>query len=146
MNENEIKSILMIDDDMDDCILFRQALREILADVELVVSEGCKVSPQFLKTNIFPDLILLDLNMPGKNGLECMDVIKSTDKFSSVPIFIYSTSSDLAQVKLCYEKGAKLYIQKPSSYNKIKELVKTLVGFNFLTDLNNTSEYTILKF
>ncbi len=146
MNENGIKSILMIDDDMDDCILFRQALREILADVELTVSEGCKVSPQFLFSNIFPDLILLDLNMPGQNGLECMDMIKSTNEYSEVPIFIYSTSSDLAQVKMCYEKGARLYIQKPSSYNKIKELVKKLVGFNLLTDLNNSSELTILKF
>ena len=145
MNENHIKCILMIDDDIDDCTLFRQALREILSDVEFITSDGCRFPNNILSIKPRPDLILLDLNMPGLNGLECMDMIKKDHDFSEIPICVYSTSSDKDQVKLCYERGAKLYIQKPSSYSNIKELVKQLINIDLSCEFNNSLDYPILK-
>lgn len=145
MNEAGIRSIFMIDDDIDDCILIRQALREISSDVELIVADGCSLVHQILLLTPTPDFILLDLNMSGLNGLECIDLLKSNNSYSKIPIFVYSTSSDEKQVKKCYEKGAKLYIQKPSSYNKIKELMKKLVTPDVLLNIDNSNECSIFK-
>ena len=146
MNAKSIKIILMIDDDVDDCVLFSKALSEESADVKLITSDGCKPIHENTLPSLSPDIILLDLNMPGLNGLECIDMIKASKKFSKIPIFIYSTSSDEAQIKKCYERGAMLYVQKPSSYNKIKDFVKKLISLDLSVELKNTTEFTALKF
>lgn len=126
MKQLHIKRILMIDDDPDDCLLLGQAIKEVFSDITLFVMEGCSLINNISNFNPIPDCIFLDLNMPVLNGFECMDMIRSNSQFDNTPIFIYSTSSDISQIKQCYLKGAQLYIQKPSSFSKIKEVIRKI--------------------
>lgn len=71
--------------------------------------------------NQHPDFIFLDLNMPIKTGFECINEIRSSEKWKSVKIVILSTSSYREQIKDVYKMGADLYLQKPNSYSMFKD-------------------------
>jgi DNA-binding response OmpR family regulator len=64
-----------------------------------------------------PVLIFLDLNMPLKNGFDCLKEIKKDDKLKSLPVIIYSTSGEEEVIKLVYKAGALFYIQKPDNFS-----------------------------
>ncbi len=126
--------IFLVDDDVDDRLLFQEALHEIAPQSKLSLADGCDMLLQLTKVESNkPDMILLDLNMPGLNGFECLDEIKNKPHFGDIPVLIYSTTANPDQVKKTYNKGATLYIQKPSSYEGIKKLMNKV----FLIDLND---------
>jgi CheY-like chemotaxis protein len=105
-----IKHILLADDDIDDSYLFCEAISEISNVIEFsYVSDGEKLL-HFLHTQRHPDLIFLDLNMPGKNGKECLYEIRGNEKFDRIPIVIYSTSSGQRDVQACFDGGANYYL------------------------------------
>jgi CheY-like chemotaxis protein len=79
-----------------------------------------------------PDLILSDLNMPGKNGYDILSILKSSPEFSAIPIFITSTSSVVAVRERCLSLGASEFLLKPEIFTDYKDFVKTL--FTKLTD------------
>ena len=118
--------IFLVDDDADDRFLFQEAMREIAPEVKLSLADGCDMLNQLSKTESHPDMILLDLNMPGLNGFECLDEIKK-HPYADIPVLIYSTSANPEQVKKTYNKGATLYMQKPSSFEGIKKLMNKLM-------------------
>ena len=70
--------------------------------------------------NPFPDVLFLDLNMPLKNGMECLVEIRSDKTFDKLPIIIFSTSSQKQAVDTAYENGATFYLKKPDSFDKLK--------------------------
>ena len=87
-------NILLADDDTDDCIFFENALGELLLSTNLTtVHDGEQLMLLLTKnsTENF-DVLFLDLNMPRKNGITCLDEIKHTDKLKSIPVIIFSTS------------------------------------------------------
>jgi CheY-like chemotaxis protein len=126
--------IFLVDDDPDDRLLFQEAINEIAPHTKLSLADGCDM---LVKIASFgsekPDIIFLDLNMPGLNGFDCLDEIKSKKSLGNVPVLIYSTTANPEQVKKTYKKGATLYIQKPSSFEGIKKLVNKVLLIN-LTD------------
>ena len=70
-----------------------------------------------------PDILFLDLNMPRKNGLECLTEIKQLEEYKNLPVIIFSTSLDRDIVDLVYGKGAVYYIQKPGEFSKLKKVI-----------------------
>lgn len=75
-----------------------------------------------------PDLLFLDLNMPCKNGIECLDEIRAVKSYNYLPVIIYSTTINAAQVDACYSKGASLYLQKPSHFEGIKNSIARILS------------------
>ena len=76
-----------------------------------------------------PDIIFLDMNMPVKNGLECLEEIRGTAGYEQVPIVILSTSVAQYLWESAYRNGANLYIPKPTSFNGLIEILqKCLLG------------------
>jgi len=123
--------ILLVDDDADDRFLFQEALQEIAPDAKLSLIDGCDTFLKLSKhVSNMPDMILLDLNMPGKNGFECLDEIKNIFHLGNIPLLIYSTTANPDQVKKTYNKGATLYMQKPTSFEGIKKLMKKVLLIN----------------
>jgi CheY-like chemotaxis protein len=123
--------IFLVDDDADDRMLFQEAIREIAPETKLSLAEGCNMLMHLSKIEKEkPDMILLDLNMPGLNGFECLDEIKRIHHFGNIPVLIYSTTANPEQVKATYKKGATLYMQKPTSFEGIKTLMKKLLSIN----------------
>lgn len=78
-----------------------------------------------------PDIILMDLNMPRKDGRTLIRELKSSDLLAHIPIIMLSTSSSDREVSECYRLGASAFITKPVDINQFQQLVKTLVTFFF---------------
>ncbi|TDW48749.1 response regulator receiver domain-containing protein [Flavobacterium sp. 270] len=123
---NQIYNLLLADDDEDDCDFFKDALDELsLAATLIIVNDGVELM-NYLASNPdnLPDILFLDLNMPRKNGHECLREIRAIDALKDLPVAIFSTSLDTEIVDLMYEKGATYYIRKPGDYSKLKKVIE----------------------
>lgn len=122
-----VYNLLLADDDDDDCDFFKEALDELSIPFCLdTVSDGVQLM-EFLSDKpkeSLPDILFLDLNMPRKNGTECLTEIKQNEKLQHLSVIIFSTSLDTHIVDTMYEKGAIYYIRKPGDYNKLKKVIK----------------------
>lgn len=78
-----------------------------------------------------PDLILLDLNLPGQNGFEVLDQIRATPSLCSIPVVILTSSQREEDVERSYAHGANSYIPKPSSFDEFCQVVVTLESYWF---------------
>ena len=124
-------NILLADDDKDDCFLFREALSELPVDTSLeTVYDGEQLMSYLSeRADRLPHVLFLDLNMPRKNGFECLSEIKHNEKLKHLPVVMFSTSyprdmhyeNDL--MKLLYKIGARDYIRKPENFNLLKEVI-----------------------
>ncbi len=118
-------NLLLADDDIDDCIFFEDALKELPISATLsTVNDGIQLMNYLLaKPGNLPDVLFLDLNMPRKNGIECLAEIKLIDKLKNLPVIIFSTSLNMEVVDLFYQKGAHYYIRKPGEYEKLRKII-----------------------
>jgi CheY-like chemotaxis protein len=127
--------ILLADDDKDDRILLREALHELNADIKLLTAEHGKACLELLSgLTVLPDLILLDINMPIKNGKETLSEIKKNPDYSelsSTPIVMYSTSANQRDIEECYSIGANLYIIKPNNFSDLTHLFDRLLSIDW---------------
>lgn len=143
--KNEIKEprycILIADDDPDDQYMIKEALNASALDREVrSVSDGEELMDYLHRREKFkdmelprPSVILLDLNMPKKDGRECLIEIKADPKLSRIPIVIFSTSNNQDDVIRSYESGAASYIAKPYSYNELVEVMEAFKKYWFST-------------
>ncbi|MFD2940687.1 response regulator [Flavobacterium notoginsengisoli] len=121
-------NLLLADDDEDDCLFFKEALDETSINAPLsIVHDGVQLM-DYLKSNNttanFPDVLFLDLNMPKKNGLECLAEIKADEKLKKLPVIIFSTSLDSEIINNLYKNGASYYIRKPGDFSKLKKVIE----------------------
>ncbi len=124
--------ILMADDDADDRFLVKAAFDDISITHQLVFFEDGDQLVSHLSQSTsgnMPLLILLDLNMPKRDGREVLEIIRSNKTWSMIPIIIFSTSNAPDDIKAAYQLGANCYIIKPSSYEGLKEAVLNIHKF-----------------
>lgn len=117
--------ILLADDDYDDCLFFRSALEAIAIPTQLAtVEDGAKLMG-YLSSNVnqLPDIIFLDINMPRKNGIECLHEIKQNKKLKHLPIIMFSTSNSKDMIGLVFKSGVDVYVAKPSSISELKQVI-----------------------
>lgn len=132
------KIILVADDDGDDCLLIKDALVDSGLDCDLrFVGDGIElmeylyqcVDQSRKEKNCFPDLILLDLNMPRKGGREALREIRASSSFRDIPVVILTTSDEAQDIELCRSLGAKLFITKPNMYDEWLDKLNNLRQF-----------------
>ena len=135
-NSTPIK-ILLADDDADDREIFQQALNDAHADAKLTtVADGEKLMQYLAEVDgQHPDIIFLDINMPGKNGKKCLQEIRSNDKLKHVPIVIFSTSAYKEDVEETFTNGANLYVSKPMSYQNQVNILKNIFSGDWQNEL-----------
>ncbi len=142
-------NILLADDDMDDCLFFKDAVNELKLAVQLsIVNDGAQLMLQLQATAVLPDAIFLDLNLPRKSGAECLIEIKNTPALKQIPVVIFSTSYDLKKANLLYDTGAHYYIRKPSDFEEMKVVINraiTLLSQNNLQATRETFYINTLK-
>ena len=126
--------IIMVDDDHDDCFILTHVIKEVLPDSQLTCFHNCATLVKYLETLnpaqdgcTTPDLILMDLNMPGITGQDCLKKIRGNNLFGNIPIIIYSTASRSDIIDVCYKLGATSYIVKPSDPRQLKEVLLAVV-------------------
>ncbi|MEP7171070.1 MAG: response regulator [Bacteroidota bacterium] len=124
--------VLLADDDEDDREFFKEAVQAVAPSVKVTTTNDGEEMINLLNETQkdLPDLIFLDLNMPCKNGFECLEELKNNEKLKNIPVLIYSTTANIEQVDHTYKKGANLYIQKPHSFDGIKNMLKKIFAFN----------------
>jgi len=123
--------IFLADDDEEDCMLLKEALDETKDAELLLAGDGLQLMNTLKKSEDLPNAIFLDLNMPRKNGHECLREIKSNERLQNIPVIIYSTSKSSAQIDAAYKNGANLYITKPDSFTKLKQLMKEVFALPY---------------
>ncbi|GJL78861.1 MAG: response regulator [Nitrospinaceae bacterium] len=134
-------SILIAEDDEDDYLLILEALKEAGVNSEVHwVKDGDEVM-EFLKsgsngtngnngsTGHLPGLILLDLNMPKKDGREALAEIKSNPKFRKIPVIVMTTSSAETDIAKSYDLGVNSFIQKPVRFDDLVTTAKVLSSY-----------------
>jgi CheY-like chemotaxis protein len=132
-----IIQVLLVDDSPTDALLTREALEHATALNRLHVVENGVEAMEFLRrTGEYggaprPDLILLDLNMPRKNGQEVLFEIKSDPGLKAIPIVMLTTSKSATDVLKAYDHHANCYITKPVDYDTFAEVILSILNFWF---------------
>ncbi|MCF6407889.1 response regulator [Chitinophaga filiformis] len=117
-----VRSILLIDDDADEIEILNEAVEMAGSDSTCDWAEGAEMAYGVLRF-ARPDLIFLDYNMPGHNGLACLEEIKKKKELQHIPVIMYSTCIDTFLQQEAMNRGAFRCIQKPTSvYDLVKEL------------------------
>jgi CheY-like chemotaxis protein len=122
-------NILLADDDIDDCNFFKEALAEFILSTQLTAVHDGEQLMQFLyETNELPHVLFLDLNMPRKNGFECLLEIKRSKKLKHFPIVIFTTSFEQEVVNQLYQNGALCFIRKPPAFSQFKKIIQHMIS------------------
>jgi CheY-like chemotaxis protein len=134
-------TILLADDDEEDCELARDALQNSrLANEMKFVSDGQDLLDYLRREGRWadpsmdaprPGIILLDLNMPKKDGREALAEIKADESLRRIPIVVLTTSNDDADVLSCYDLGVSSFITKPVTFGGLVEVMKTWTQYWF---------------
>lgn len=122
--------VLIVDDDADDREIIRDAFLTKRAEPEYVFIENGDQLMEYLNqqkdNGLLPSLVLLDLNMPGKDGREALKEIKSNSNFQGIPIVIFTTSSSGRDKQSAYNLGANCFVTKPDTFNKLVDLTDSI--------------------
>ena len=127
--------ILLVEDNEGDILLIKDAFEDAKMVVELSVVRDGKEAVNFLDKQDkytdaeMPDLILLDINLPKKNGHEVLQYIKESEKLRHIPVIMLTTSSSERDINLSYNHHANCYIAKPIDVNDFLTIVATIENF-----------------
>ncbi len=131
------KTILLVDDDRSERDLFKEAILEVNPGVSCLWAEDGKDALTLLTSisDNLPDVIFMDINMPGMNGWTCLIKIKDDERFQGIPVIMYSTSNHQRDVDIAMEYGALCFCVKPENYKTLTYIIKVVtdnLGENLL--------------
>jgi CheY-like chemotaxis protein len=131
--------ILLVDDDPDDLEIFISAFKEIQPGIIcLTANNGVQALDYLIQSAPPPSLVLMDVNMPVMNGLECLAEIKKINEFKSIPVVMLTTSNDPPSRKQSLKLGAKLFLTKAAALNDIKSQLRMVLEEQMAYGLLNT--------
>lgn len=122
-DRSKYTSVLLIDDDIDDRMIFGEVLKELAPDINYHEAINGEDALTKLSHDFIPDLIFLDLNMPRINGKQLLAEIRQLEHLKHIPVIIYTTSSHDSDKKETRQLGASYFLTKP---NSLHELTHTL--------------------
>jgi CheY-like chemotaxis protein len=122
-------SILLIEDDPDDIELMQEALKNAEIQYSMkVLGEGNTVLPYLELCKNFPNVIVLDLNIPKLHGREVLQQLKNSSRFQDIPVAVLTTASSQKERDNCLGAGADIFITKPSTVEGFTKTVEQIVG------------------
>jgi chemotaxis family two-component system response regulator Rcp1 len=125
--------ILLVEDNDGDIMLTMEAFEEWKSPNKITVAKDGQAAIDFFssdnKHTVLPDLILLDINLPKRNGHEVLKFIKSDEKSKHIPVIMLTTSSSAADINLAYNNHANCYITKPNEVETFQKVVSTIEAF-----------------
>ena len=140
-------SILLVDDDADDHEFFLDAITKAKTNTHVKIKtlkDGGEITRELMNGfGRLPDIIFLDINMPGKNGHQILEEIRRQKKLNDVAIAIFTTSSNDYDICKAHETGANLYIKKPDRLSELVAIIEKVFALNWK---NHPPHSTIDKF
>lgn len=125
---SEFIQIFLCDDDPDEALFFESALQAIHLSYTLISFYKSSEFLHFLfNGNVFPDIIILDLNMPEQNGMECLKEIRKKPSLANVPVIINSTSALSKDVDSAFRCGASLFMMKTYSQKDLRQKLQQIL-------------------
>lgn len=117
--------ILLADDDIDDRNFFSDALKALpMPTVLTTVNDGEQLMNYLLNnTGKLPHVLFLDINMPCKNGFECLAEIKQHKDLQNLPVVMFSTSNEQDKIHMLFNNGADVYIRKPGNFAQMVQVI-----------------------
>jgi CheY-like chemotaxis protein len=137
-----IHSIILADDDRDDSELFHDVLLQVDSKIKLqVVNDGIELIS--LLKHIYPDILFLDLEMPRKNGLECLIEIRKDPVLKPLPVVVFSSTTRPANIQTAYEMGAHLFLIKSPSFAEYTASIKAILSLDWKSPDHVREQYCI---
>ena len=137
MSSHSLLPILVVEDSAEDFLALGRAFRKhalqnpVLrcadGDQALEYLQGYGKHPAWPKS--LPAIVLLDLNMPGTDGRTVLDIVKHDPTLHTIPVIIFSTSSNSRDIDDCYRLGANSYLTKPVSYSELEEKIRLTINY-----------------
>lgn len=123
-------TIFIVDDDEDDKKLFIESAKEVNNSINCITANDGQEALRFLKDehNPIPDYIFLDLRMPRIGGKQCLEEIIKDKRLCHIPVFIYTTSTDVRDSEALKEMGAVHFISKPADPNDIYYILSVVLN------------------
>ena len=130
--------ILLVEDSPSDVRLIREALKETPVPVQITVAQDGVEAMDYLHStevgaSVRPDLVLLDLNLPRKNGREVLAEVKSSPNLKQIPVLVMTSSRADEDIAQAYSLNANCYITKPGDLQEYINVVRAIEDFWFLT-------------
>jgi CheY-like chemotaxis protein len=125
--------ILLADDDEDDRLFFKDAFEEMrMKTVVQTVNDGQELMNLLAQPDaVLPHILFLDLNMPFKTGIECLNEIRRMTHLKDIAVAIYSTSASEQDIEETFVKGANVYIKKPNDFGTLKKVLLEVITLNW---------------
>ena len=142
----DIINIALADDDEDDRMIFEEVIDELAIKTKLsLFKDGQELMDYLSLPNIvLPNLIFLDLNMPIKNGMQCLKEIRQNSTLKNLAIAIYSTSSSEKDIEETFVNGANIYINKPTNFSNLRDVIEKVLQLNWQYQTSNLNRNTFL--
>jgi CheY-like chemotaxis protein len=121
--------ILMADDDKDDFFILKEAAEKAGETLQVSYAGNWLELWRFILKTI-PDILFLDINMPVKDGIECLQLLRKERKYDKVAILIYSTSVNKTDIDKAYQHGANYFIIKPNAIDDITNIIRKLISMS----------------
>ncbi|PXY43549.1 response regulator [Flavobacterium hydrophilum] len=134
-------TIFYTDDDEDDLSIFADAVESLKKKIILqTYTGGDKLLNAIYNSSQMPNIIFLDLNMPGKNGFDVLTELRDNKNKIDIPVIIFSTSNEPGIIEKCRSLGANYFVTKPILMNDIIKIIDYTLGIdwkNFVTTPHN---------
>jgi len=146
MTTTKLNLIALADDDADDRDIFMEICDSLDNDIRVLFFEnGLQLLDYLVKKNTtLPSTLFLDINMPVKDGFDCLKEIRDERKFNDIRIIIYSTSITTSDVNKSRRLGADRFLQKPSDFYKLVQVVKDILDIDWENQYNSSSQSNFL--
>ena len=135
----------MADDDKDEFFILQEAAQKACENLKVsYAANWIELLRSILKT--LPDILFLDLNMPVKSGLECLQQLREERKYDDLPIIIYSTTTSRNDIDKAYKNGANYFVVKPNAIEDISTMIKKICSLDkqFLLSIPPREEFVII--
>jgi CheY-like chemotaxis protein len=123
--------LLLVEDDEVDVLTVRRALKTLNVDNPVISAPDAEAALAYLDNHDLekPWFILLDLNMPGTNGIEFLAHLRFHPHFNDIPVIILTTSNEDSDIQRCFQQGIAGYFVKPVDYERFIDLMRTVIDY-----------------
>jgi two-component system, response regulator len=133
-NQNSLEIVLIEDNDLDAELTIRALRQNNLGNQIIRLADGQEALDFFFQTDKtkqgfnkdHPRLILLDIKLPGINGIDVLKALKNNEETRSIPVVILTSSTEEKDIRICYHLGVNSYISKPVEFDNFLSTMKTL--------------------